>query len=180
MTNFFQRLPMWECQGSRSSALRSQGTRTHFKIHFYPFLKTRECSHDILLSCRRDSNRNATVTIKNRFIITVSPIWNNNGSNQSIGKTVTGQWWKPINIFKPTVKSGILVNLDVIRTTGITDIQKPVFSVGLKMFTDFHRWPVIVTVASLESKMSWEHSFCVQKWKKKNFEMRSHSLGTER
>ncbi len=42
--------PVQGCQGSRSSAFRSQGTRTHFKIHFYPFLNTMECSHNLFLS----------------------------------------------------------------------------------------------------------------------------------
>ncbi len=42
----------WGCRRSRFLAFRSQGTRTHFQIHFYPFLNIRECSHNFLLPCR--------------------------------------------------------------------------------------------------------------------------------
>ncbi len=55
--NYFQSLVTlvdfsWGCQGSRFSAFRSQGPRTHFQIHFYPFLNINKCSYNFLLSCR--------------------------------------------------------------------------------------------------------------------------------
>ncbi len=41
------------CQDSCSLVFHSQGTRTHFKTHFYPFLNTMKCSDNLLLSFHR-------------------------------------------------------------------------------------------------------------------------------
>ncbi len=44
----------FRCAGSLPLAFRSQGTRTYYKIHFYAFLNTRKCSHNLLLSLHRE------------------------------------------------------------------------------------------------------------------------------
>jgi hypothetical protein len=50
-------------------------------------------------------------------------------------KTITGQWWKLVNIFKATVKTGVLVNLDAFKTIETTSIHKPVFTVDRLIIT---------------------------------------------